>query len=286
MDQAIIELYDEYTHAPLKRRVFLKRLSVLAGGSAAATALLPLLENNYAEAAMVAENDPRIEVERITYMADGQEISGYLAKPKGGSNLGAVVVIHENRGLNPHIQDVARRMAAEGFLALAPDMLSPLGGTPADEDKAREMIGTLDRDKTISGIAAAVPYLMARPDASGRVGCVGFCWGGAMANNLAVHSPGLAAAVAYYGRQPTAADTAKIKAKLMLQYAGLDNRVNAGIADFKTALTANNVSYQIFVYDGANHAFNNDTNTARYNAEAAKLAWRRTVGFLKKTVGQ
>jgi len=285
MDQAIIDLYDEYTHTPLERRVFLKRLSVLAGGTAAASALLPLLENNYAEAAMVMEDDPRLDIEQVTYPAGEQQISGYLAKPKGGSNLGSVIVIHENRGLNPHIQDVARRLGAEGFLALAPDMLSPIGGTPADEDKAREMIGTLNREETIAGLAAAVPYVKGRADASGKVGCVGFCWGGAMANNMAVAVPDLDAAVAYYGRQPTAEDTAKIEARLMLHYAGLDNRVNAGIADFEAALKANGVDYQVFVYEGANHAFNNDTNAARYDANAAKQAWGRTVAFLKETVG-
>ena len=284
MDQKIIDLYDEYTHAPLPRRVFIARLTALAGSTAAATALLPLLENNYARAAMVAEDDPRLETETVTYDAGGRKVSGYLAKPKGGTNLGAVVVIHENRGLNPHIKDVARRIAAEGFLTLAPDMLTGMGGTPSDEDKAREMIGKLDREQTIAGLTAAVPYLMARSDASSRVGCVGFCWGGAMANQMAVHSPGLASAVAYYGRQPTAAETAGIKARLLLHYAGLDQRVNAGIADFQEALKANGVDYQMFVYEGANHAFNNDTNTARYDADSARLAWDRTIDFLKDTL--
>ena len=284
MNQDIIRLYDEYTHAPLPRRVFLERLSVLVGSSAAATALLPVLENNYAHAAMVAETDPRIEVEKVSWDAAGQAINGYLAKPKGGTKLGAVIVIHENRGLNPHIQDVARRMAAEGFLALAPDMLSPVGGTPADEDAARDMIGKLDREKTVAGLVAAVPYMAKRPEAAGKVGCVGFCWGGAMANMMAVRSPELAAAVAYYGSQPTAADAAKIKARVMLHYAGLDERINAGIPAYEEALKKAGVNYQVFVYDGVNHAFNNDTNTARYDAAAAKLAWERTVGFLKQSL--
>lgn len=285
MNQDIIKLYDEYTHKPLPRRVFLKRLSALAGGTAAAVALLPLLENNYARAAMVADDDGRIETQRISYDADGQTIGGYLAKPKGGNNLPAVVVIHENRGLNPHIQDIARRLAVAGFLALAPDMLSSMGGTPADEDKARDMIGKLDTGKTEAGLVAAVPYLMARPDASGRVGCVGFCWGGGMANAMAINSPGLAAAVAYYGRQPSAADTAKIKARLLLHYAGLDERINAGIPVYEEALKKAGVRYQLYVYDGVNHAFNNDTNAARYDATAAKLAWDRTVGFFKESLG-
>jgi carboxymethylenebutenolidase len=282
MNQDIIRLYDEYTHAPLPRRVFMRRLSALAGGSAAAAALLPVLENNYAHAAMVAETDPRIEVEKVSWDSGGEKINGYLAKPKGGTKLGAVVVIHENRGLNPHIQDVARRVAAEGFLALAPDMLSPMGGTPADEDAARDMIAKLDREKTIAGLVAAVPYLAGRPEAAGKVGCVGFCWGGAMANMMAVRSPDLAAAVAYYGSQPAAADAAKIKARLLLHYAGLDERINAGIPAYEEALKKAGVNYQVFVYDGVNHAFNNDTNAARYNAEAAKLAWERTIGFLKQ----
>lgn len=285
MNQEIIRLYDEYTHAPLPRRVFLKRLAALAGGSAAAAALLPLLENNYAGAAMVAEDDPGIEVERVSYDADGQPIAGYLAKPKGGTNLAAVIVIHENRGLNPHIQDVARRFGAEGFLALAPDMLSPMGGTPGDEDAAREMIGKLDRETTIAGLVAAVPYLAARPDASGQVGCVGFCWGGAMANMMAVRSPDLAAAVAYYGRQPSAEDAANIKAQMMLHYAGLDERVNAGIPAYETALKQAGVDYRLFMYEGVNHAFNNDTNAARYDAAAARMAWERTVAFLKESLG-
>jgi len=285
INQEIIRLYDEYTHAPLPRRVFLKRLSALAGGGAAAAALLPLLENNYAQAAMVAEDDPRIEVARVSYDAGGQAIAGYLAKPKDGTGLAAVVVIHENRGLNPHIQDVARRFGAEGFLALAPDMLSPVGGTPADEDAARDMIGKLDREKTIAGLVAAVPYLKGRPEVSGGVGCVGFCWGGAMANNMAVHSPDLVAAVAYYGRQPSAEEAARIKARLMLHYAGIDPGVNAGIPAYEEALKRAGVDYRLFMYEGANHAFNNDTNAARYDADAARLAWGRTVDFLRQSLG-
>ncbi len=284
MNQDIIRLYDEYTHAPLPRRIFLERLTKLAGSSAAAAALLPVLENNYAHAAMIAETDPRIEVEKVSWDAGGEKVNGYLAKPKGRTKLGGVIVIHENRGLNPHIQDVARRMAAEGFLALAPDMLSSMGGTPADEDAARDMIAKLDREKTIAGLVAAVPYLAKRPEAAGKVGCVGFCWGGAMANMMAVRSPELAAAVAYYGSQPTAADVAKIKARVMLHYAGLDERINAGIPAYEGALKKAGVQYQVFVYDGVNHAFNNDTNTARYDAAAAKLAWERTVAFLKQNL--
>ena len=282
MKQSVIDLYDEYTHAPLARRTFLARLTALVGGAAAASALLPLLENNYALAAMIAADDGRIEPSRVSYDGEDGKISGYLAKPKHKIDLPAVVVIHENRGLNPHIEDVTRRLAIEGFLAFAPDMLSGMGGTPADQDKARTMIKALDWEKTISDLKAAVPFLMARPDATGRVGCVGFCWGGTMANQLAVRSPGLASAVAYYGRQPSAEEVKKIRGRLLLHYAGLDKRVNAGIADFEAALKKERVRYALHIYDGANHAFNNDTNPGRYHKEAAKLAWQRTIAFFKE----
>lgn len=196
--------------------------------------------------------------------------------------LPGVVVIHENRGLNPHIEDVARRVALEGFVALAPDFLSPAGGTPADEDQAREMIGALDGAQTVQNAVDAVAYLQGRDDTTDQVGVMGFCWGGAMANQVAVHSPVVAAAVPYYGRQPAAEDVAKIEAPLLLQYAGLDDRINAGIADYEAALKANEVDYTIYIYEGANHAFNNDTNEARYDQAAAELAWTRTIEFLKE----
>ena len=284
MDPKIIALYDEYTHAPLPRRVFMKRLTALAGSTTAAMALLPLLENDYAQAAMVAETDERIATETISYPAHGATISGYLAKPRSAAKAPAVLVIHENRGLNPHIQDIARRLATAGFLALAPDMLSGMGGTPSDEDKAREMIAKLDRAATVDGLLAAVPYLKGRVGSTGKVGCVGFCWGGAMANAVAVGAPDLTAAVVFYGRQPSTADAARIRARLLLHYAGLDQRVNAGMADYEAALKAAGVDYRQYVYEGANHAFNNDTNAARYNAEAAKLAWERTIAFLKESL--
>ncbi len=284
MDQRIIKLYDEYTHAPLPRRVFIKRLSLLVGGTAAAMALLPALENNYAMAAMVAEDDSRITTSRVTYPAGDAQISGYLAHPRNGTNLPAVLVIHENRGLNPHIQDIARRLAAEGFLALAPDMLSSMGGTPADEDQARDMIGKLNAAETVAGLVAGVDYLDDHDDGNGMVGCVGFCWGGGMANQIAVNADKLDAAVVFYGRQPAAADVSKIHAKMLIHYAGLDERINAGKDAYEEALKAANVSYTQYVYDNVNHAFNNDTNTARYNAEAANMAWGRTVEFLKASL--
>lgn len=278
MDQKIIDLYDEYTHAPLDRRVFLERLAVLTGSAAAAMAALPLLENR-AVAAVVAPDDARVTASTVEFPGQGGAVKGYLAKPASGTKFGTVVVIHENRGLNGHIKDVTRRLAVAGFLALAPDLLSPLGGTPVNEDLAREMIGKLDMAATVANAVAAVSYLRAHADGNGKVGAVGFCWGGGLVNQLAVNDPTLNAAVAYYGRQPDAADVPKIKAPLLLHYAGLDTRIDEGIPAYKAALDQAGVSYQIYMYEGANHAFNNDTSAERYNAEAAKLAWDRTLAF-------
>ena len=280
MDQRVIDLYDEYTHAPLERRVFIKRLSALAGSSAAALALLPLLESNYAYAATVAPDDARIAASQVAYPGTSGAVRAYLARPKGTAKLPAVVVIHENRGLTPHIEDVARRLAVEGFVALAPDMLSPFGGTPADEDAGRQLFTKVQPGSAVADLVEGVTYLRTRPDVTGKIGCVGFCWGGGMANNLAVNVPDLAAAVAFYGIQPAAADVPKIKAKLLLHYAGLDDRINAGIPAFEAALESAGVSYSKYVYEGTQHAFHNDTAGARYNKEAAELAWRRTIAFL------
>ena len=282
MDQKIVDLYDSYTHGALGRREFLDRLTQLAGGAAAAAAALGVLQNDYARAAVIAEDDPRLAVETAGYEVAGAKVSGYLARLKGGGRRPAVVVIHENRGLNPHVKDVARRLAVDGFLALAVDALSPLGGTPADEDKAREMIGTLDREETVVRVAAAVPFLAAHAESNGKVGAVGFCWGGAMANRLAAAGTTLAASVAYYGMPLPAEEVPKIKAALLLHYAGLDERINAGIPAYEAALKANGKPYELHVYEGANHAFNNDTNAARYSKEAATLAWGRTIAFFKK----
>jgi carboxymethylenebutenolidase len=280
--QEWIELYDQFTHGSMSRRVFMDRLAKAAGGAAAAAALVPVLQNNYAEAAIVPEDDSRLVTGTATYEVDGVTMSGYLARPKGEGKLPAVIVIHENRGLNPHIQDVARRMALEGFLAFAPDALSPVSGTPADEDKAREMIYELDPDATVARLAAAVPFLAAHEGSTGKVGAVGFCWGGGMVNELAAAGTGLAAGVPYYGRQLPADQVPKIAAPLCLQYAGLDERINAGIDEYVAALKANHKTYEIYIYEGANHAFNNDTNAARYDKAAADLAWGRTVEFLKR----
>jgi carboxymethylenebutenolidase len=282
MDQRIIDLYDLYTHGGMNRRSFLDKLAALAGSTAAASALLPVLTNDYAQAQTVPENDPRIATETVD-VPGVPNLKGYLARPKtGGEKLPAVLVIHENRGLNPHIRDVTRRMATEGFLALGLDFLSPLGGTPDDDDKGREMFGQLKQPDAIAYGKAAVSYLKGHPNGSGKVGAVGFCWGGGVVNNLAVNEPSLVAGVAYYGGQPKPEDVPKIRAAMLLHYAGLDERVNAGIPAYEAALKSAGKSYELHVYEGANHAFNNDTNAARYHKEAADQAWGRTVAFLKK----
>jgi len=286
LDQKYIDLFDEFTHGPMSRRVFMERLAKLAGGAAAAAALVPILQNNYAEAAIVAEDDDRLVTETASFEVDGTTMSGYLARLKGGDKRPAVIVIHENRGLNPHIKDVARRMALEGFLAFAPDALSPVGGTPEDQDRAREMIYELDRDATLARFVAAVPFLAGHPESSGKVGAIGFCWGGGMVNKLAAAETSLAAGVPYYGRQLPIEDVPKITPPLCLQYAGLDKRINAGIDAYVAALEANGKTYELFLYEGANHAFNNDTNEARYDKAASDLAWGRTVEFLRRYLGE
>jgi carboxymethylenebutenolidase len=283
MDQKIIDLFDRYTHGGMNRRDFLERLSLLAGSSAAALTLLPALENNYASAEIVPENDPAIKAEEAE-IAPG--IKGYLVRPSAEGTYPAVLVIHENRGLNPHIKDVTRRMAKEGFIAFGGDYLTAQGGTPADEDKAREMIGTLKPEETLAFSRSAIDALAKIQGSNGKVGAIGFCWGGGAVNALAVSGdPNLKAGVAYYGRQAPAAEVPKIAAPLMLHYAGLDERINAGIAEFEAALKANGKAYELHMYEGANHAFNNDTNAARYSKEAADLAWRRTVDFLRTNLG-
>lgn len=281
--QAMIDAYDEYTHLTLDRRAFMDKLTKLAGSSAAAAAIAPMLAANSARAAMVPEDDARLSAEDITYPGSESEMRGYFVRPaEMQGSLPAVIVIHENRGLNPHIRDVARRMALEGFVALAPDFLSPLGGTPEDEDEARSMFGELDRGQTIANGLATIAYLKGLEGTNGKVGAIGFCWGGGMVNSLAVNAPELDAAVAYYGAQPDPEEVEQIEAPLLLHYAGLDERINAGIHAFREALEAAGKEYTIHMYEGVNHAFNNDTSEARYNKEAADLAWRRTVDFLKE----
>ncbi len=283
MDQKIIDLFDKYTHGGMNRRDFLEKLTLMAGSAAAVTAILPVLENNYAQAEVVPENDPTIKAQTAE-IAPG--ISGYLVRPAAEGSSPAVLVIHENRGLNPHIKDVTRRMAKEGFIAFGGDYLTAMGGTPADADKAREMIGTLTPEDALSFSQKAAAALAAIAGSNGKVGAIGFCWGGGAVNALAASGDqNLKAGVAYYGRQAAAADVPKISAPLMLHYASLDERINAGIAEFESALKANGKAYELHMYEGANHAFNNDTNAARYSKEASDLAWSRTVEFLKTHLG-
>lgn len=280
-----IALYDRFTHGEIGRREFLDRLAVLAGSTAAAGALLSSLSNDYARAQIVAPDDRRLAIETVRYAGDGHEISGLMARPKGGGKRPAVIVIHENRGLNPHIQDVTRRLGLSGFLAFGVDLLSSAGGTPQDEDKAREMIAALDMDKTVKDLAAAVPFLGAHAESNGSVGAVGFCWGGGMVNRLAVASDQLKAGVAYYGKALDPAQAAQVKAPLLLHYAGLDERINADVPAFDKALKETQKDYEIEFYEGADHAFNNDANPARYERKAAALAWDRTIAFLESRLG-
>ena len=282
MEQKIIDLYDRYTHGGMSRRHFFDKLVAIAGSTAAATALLPILENNYAHADTVAESDARVKGEMVTFKASTQDVSGYLVTPAAAGKYPAVLVVHENRGLNPHTKDVARRFAVAGYTAMAVDFLSPIGGTPTDQDKAREMIGTLNAADVTTWAQGAVAYLRSNPASNGKVGAVGFCWGGGVIGRLAVAEPTLNAGVVFYGQQPPAADVAKIQAPLLLNYAGTDERINAGIPAFEDALKKSGKDYTLYTYDGAQHAFLNDTNEARYNKAAAELAWGRTLEFFKK----
>ena len=278
----VLKLFDGYVHGWLSRRDFLDRAGKYAVGGFSAAAMLESLRPNYAFAQQVAKNDARIKTEYLTYPSPqgSGTMRGYFAQPAGAGKWPGVVVIHENRGANPYIEDVARRLATEGFVAFAPDALAPLGGYPNDEEKAAQLFGQLDAKKRDEDLLAAAGFLKSRPECTGKIGAVGFCFGGTIVNMMAVRIPDLGAAVPFYGGQPSAADTAKIKAPLMLQYAGLDERINAGWPAFETALKANNVKYQAFVYPGTNHGFHNDT-TPRYDEAAAKLAWSRTIAFFK-----
>jgi carboxymethylenebutenolidase len=283
MRQEIIRLYDDYTHERIRRRTFMDRLTLLAGGTAAASALLPMLKNNYAKAAIVAADDPRLQTGQVTFEGAGGEMQGYLAQPADASSgLPGVVVLHENRGLTPYIEDVARRVAVEGFVALAPDFLSPLGGTPDDEDQAREMQRQLDSQEMLQNALAAVDFLKGREGSTGKVGVVGFCAGGSLANEVAVNASEVDAVVVFYGGQPASDEVSKIQAPLLLHYAGLDERINAGIPGFEQALNEAGVDHTMHMYDGVNHAFHNDTGEARYDKDAAELAWSRTIEFFKQ----
>lgn len=285
LDRRIVELYDEYTHKPLDRRSFMNRLVTIAGSAAAAEAALALLEPNYAQAQQVPADDARIESRRIDETIGGVRLKGYLVTPKAQAKRGGVLVIHENRGLNPHIEDVTRRAALAGFSALGVDFLTPLGGTPADADAARALFPQLKPEDVVAQGRAALAFLKARPDSTGKVGAVGFCWGGGAVNDLAVSAPELNAGVVFYGRSPDLAKVPQIKARLLIQQAARDTRLVEGLPAYEAALKAAGVNYQAIVYPDVDHAFHNDTSAERYNAAAAKLAWERTVAFLAAETG-
>jgi carboxymethylenebutenolidase len=283
-DQELLNLFDQYVHGSLDRRGFLDRAGRFAVGGTTAAMLLDTLNPRFAEAQQVANDDSRIRAEHVEYPSpEGYgKMRGYLVKPAGSTGrLPAVLVVHENRGLNPHIEDIARRLAVDNFLAFAPDALFPLGGYPGDEDRAREMFSKLDRAKTQEDFVAAARFLQKHPDSTGRLGVVGFCFGGLIANVLATRVPDLAAAVPFYGGQPDQADVPKIKAPLLVHYAANDERINSGWPAYEAALKANGVPYEMHMYPGTQHGFNNDT-TPRYDPAAAKLAWQRTVDFFRK----
>jgi len=280
MDNHIKDLYEEYKSGRSSRRDFLRKLVMYTGGAAAAMAVLPALGEEITDPNELQEF-PGLVTEFIKYPGATCDMRAYLARPAEPKKYPAVIVIHENRGLVPHIQDVNRRMAREGFLSLAPDALSPVGGTPEDISNVGELFKKLNNEETIKNFVAAVKYLETHPNSNGKVGCTGFCWGGAMTNQVALNAPTLKAAVPYYGRQPAVEDVPKIKAAVMAHYAENDPGINAGIEAFEEALKKANIEYKIFMYPGTSHAFNNDTGP-RYNEEAAKLAWKRTVDFFKE----
>jgi carboxymethylenebutenolidase len=280
----LLELFDGYVHGALNRREFLDRAKVYAVGGMTAAALLETLSPKYAEAQQVAKDDDRLKTEYVEYDSPKGygKVKAYLVRPANAKGkLPGILVIHENRGLNPHIEDVARRTGLAGYLALAPDMLTSLGGYPGNDDAGREMQAKLDRDKLGEDWVAATWFLQAHPSCSGRVGCVGFCYGGAVSNMLAVRIPNLAAAVPFYGGQPAAEDVPKINAPLLLHYASNDERVNAGWPAYEAALKANGKKYTAYIYENTQHGFHNDT-TPRYDEAAAKLAWQRTLDFFKE----
>ncbi|WP_090878960.1 YghX family hydrolase [Bauldia litoralis] len=282
--QELLELYDFYAHGKITKREFLNRAGKFAIGGVTAAALLHQLSPDYALAAQVAEDDPDIETSRVTYPSPNGngEVNAYLVRPAGATGkLAGVLVIHENRGLNPYIEDVARRMAKAGFMALAPDGLTSVGGYPGTDDEGRELQQKVDPEKLLNDFFAGFEYLAAREDCTGKVGAVGFCYGGGVVNAIAVAYPELAAGVPFYGRQPAAEDAAAIEAPLLLQYAGLDERINAGWPAYEEALKAAGKTYTAHIYPDVNHGFHNDT-TPRYDAEAAKLAEDRTIAFFKE----
>jgi len=281
----VLALFDQYVHGWMSRRDFLDGAARYAVGGFTAAAMLESLRPNDAFAQQVPRDDARIRTEYLAYTSPGSgNMRGYLARPaNAGGRVPGVVVIHENRGLNPYIEDVARRLAVANFIAFAPDALTPLGGYPGDAEKAAQLFGQLDSAKRYADLQAAYPVLKARPECTGNVGAVGFCFGGTIVNTMATRLPDLAAAVPFYGGQPPAADVANIRAPLLIHYACLDERVNAGWPAFEAALKANHVKYQMFMYPNVNHGFHNDT-TPRYDDAAAKLAWSRTLAFFNDSL--
>lgn len=285
--QEVFDLYDDYAHNRLSRRDFMQRLSVYAGGTVTVPALMSFLMPNYQDRIQVKAGDSRIEEAYIEYPSPkgGGTIKALLCMPKGNTQqLGGVVVVHENRGLNPHIEDVGRRAAVAGFVSLAPDALTPLGGYPGTDDEGREMQSKRNRDEMLEDFIAAAEFLKQHKACNGNVGVVGFCFGGWISNMMAVRLPDLKAAVPFYGGQPAAGDVPKIQAPLQLHYAELDTRVNEGWPAYEAALKANGKDYTMYMYPDANHGFHNDT-TPRFDPEAAQLAWRRTVDFFKEKLG-
>jgi carboxymethylenebutenolidase len=283
-DQELLNLFDEYVHGGIDRRAFLDRAARFAAGGVTAAMLLDALNPRFAEAQQVPKEDPRIKADYLEYPSPSgsPKTRGYLVRPAAATGkLPGVLVVHENRGLNPHIEDIARRLALDNFIAFAPDALAPLGGYPGSEDEARAAFTKLDQTKTREDFVSAANYLKNRPDCTGRVGVVGFCYGGGIANMLATRMPDLAAAVPFYGNQPQPEDVPKIKAPLLIHYAENDERINAGWPAYEAALKAANVSYTAHTYPGTQHGFNNDT-TPRYDQAAAKLAWQRTIEFFNK----
>ena len=279
-----LKLFDQYVHGQLSRRGFLQRAAGFTAAGVTAEGLLLALSPNFAEAQQVPGDDPRIKARTVEYPSPQGygTLRGYLVQPaKAKGRLPTVLVAHENRGLNPHIEDIARRLALDNFIAFAPDALFPLGGYPGDEDKARDLFAKLDQTKTHADFLAAEAALKNLPEGNGKVGVVGFCYGGGIANFLATRVPDLAAAVPFYGAQPTAEEAAQIKAPLLLHYAGLDERITSGWPAYEAALKAAGVDYQAYIYPGVQHGFNNDT-TPRYDEAAAKLAWQRTISFFDK----
>ena len=277
----VLRLFDKFVHGDISRRDFIDRAAGFAIAGMSAAALLESLTPDFVAGQVIAEGDTRLATSRPEYDSPrgGGRMRGYLARQAAGADrLPGVVVIHENRGLNPHIEDIARRLALEGYLAFAPDALTPLGGYPGTEDAARELFNRLNRETLVEDFIAAFQFLKSLPECTGKIGAVGFCFGGGMVNQLAVRLPDLSAGVAFYGGQVAAEQVPSIEVPLLLHYAGIDERINAGWPAYETALRANGVEYEAYVYDGANHGFNNDT-TPRFDAAASELAWRRTLDF-------